>query len=201
MRTGGTVAVVQALVDDQLIDVPASVLAERERLGLDTRDEVWDGILHMNPPPKYAHSRVQMQLFRRLDRLASIEGLEVHVELGLFNPAHATYHDYRVPDLVVFRPELISERGIDGPAAMAVEVRSPGDDSFEKLPFYEAMGVGEVLVVDRSSTWVRHWVRSSGQLDESQPDDGRHRLRCVPLTIWSDGDRLFTEADGAASPV
>ena len=34
-------------------------------------------------------------------------------------------------------------------AALVVEIRSPGDDSYRKLPFYAARGVREVLIVHR----------------------------------------------------
>jgi Uma2 family endonuclease len=193
------VAAMHALVDDRLVDVSDEVIAERERLGLDTRDEVWEGVLHMNPPPSNEHSRVQHQLFLHLHRLAEPLGLDVRMELGLFNPAFPTPHDFRVPDITVFPPEVSTVRGADGAAAMAVEVRSPGDDSFKKLPYYDAMGVGEVLIIHRDSTWVRRWSRVEGQLVESIPDDGRHRLACVPLVVWSDGDRLFVEVDGVTT--
>jgi hypothetical protein len=34
-----------------MLDVPGSLLDERRRLGLDVVDEVWEGVLHMVPPP------------------------------------------------------------------------------------------------------------------------------------------------------
>ena len=34
-----------------MLDVPESLLDERRRLGLDVFDEVWEGVLHMVPPP------------------------------------------------------------------------------------------------------------------------------------------------------
>lgn len=191
----------EALVDDRLIEMPPEVLAERERLGLDGRDEVWNGILHMNPPPSNEHSRVQHELFLCLHPLVRQAGLEVRMELGLFNPAYPTPFDFRVPDLTVFRPEISTRRGADGAAEMAIEVRSPGDDSFKKLPHYDAMGIGEVVIAHRDSTWVRHWTRVDGRLVESEPADGRHRLQCVPVVIWSDGARLFTEVAGETRPL
>ncbi len=80
-------------------------------------------------------------------------------------------------------------------------MRSPGDDSFKKLPFYDAMGVGEMVIAHQDSTWARHWVRVDGRLLGSEPTDGRHRLRCVPLTLWSEQSQLFTEVDGTTTPV
>jgi len=190
------VAVGEAMVDDQLIDIPADVLAERERLGLDSRDEVRVGVLHMNPPPSNEHSRVQHELFLLLHGLAGPLGSDVRMELGLFDPAYAAPFNFRVPDIAVFDPAVATVRGADGPASLVVEVRSPGDRSFEKLPYFDAMGVGEMLIAHRDSTWVRHWVRAGDRLVESNPADGRYRLACVGLTIWSNGRRLSVEVDG-----
>ena len=58
---------------------------------------------------------------------------------------------YRVPDLGYARPEHVSERGIEGRAALVVEILSPGDESYEKLPFYRQVGVEEVLFVDQAT--------------------------------------------------
>ncbi len=42
-------------------------------------------------------------------------------------------------------------------AALVVEILSPGDESWQKLPFYAAHAVDEVLVIDpdeRSVAWL-----------------------------------------------
>jgi len=42
-------------------------------------------------------------------------------------------------------------------AAIVVEIISPGDETWQKLPFYAARDVDEVLIVDpteRSVTWL-----------------------------------------------
>jgi Uma2 family endonuclease len=42
-------------------------------------------------------------------------------------------------------------------AALVIEIVSPGDESWEKLPFYAAHDVDEVLIVDpqeRSVSWL-----------------------------------------------
>ena len=63
--------------------------------------------------------------------------------------------DYRVPDGGLLRP------GAGGvwlhTAALAVEIVSPGDETWQKLPFYAAHEVDEVLIVDpqeRAINWL-----------------------------------------------
>jgi len=63
-------------------------------------------------------------------------------------------HDFRVPDGALHRP------GASGvwlsTATLVVEILSPGDESWQKLPFYAAHDVAEVLIVDpieRTVTW------------------------------------------------
>jgi Uma2 family endonuclease len=63
--------------------------------------------------------------------------------------------DFRVPDGALHRP------GATGTwlptAALVVEIASPGDESWEKLPFYAAHNVDEVLIVDLEKRKV-HWL-------------------------------------------
>jgi Uma2 family endonuclease len=125
-----------------LIEVPEQMLAERARLGLDGRDEMWDGVVHMVPPAGGRHQRLGSKLLVTLDPVATRLGLVASYETGLFRSAD----DYRVPGLVFCRAEHVSERGAEG-ADLVVELRSPGDESYAKLDFYAALGVREVLVV------------------------------------------------------
>ena len=64
-------------------------------------------------------------------------------------------HDFRVPDAALHRSP---PSGVWHPtAALVVEIVSPGDESWEKLPFYAAHDVDEVLIVDpqeRSVSWL-----------------------------------------------
>jgi Uma2 family endonuclease len=63
-------------------------------------------------------------------------------------------HDYRCPDVVVVLPGgAARDAGThwQGGPDLVVEVVSPNDRSREKLAFYEALGVREVLLVDRDS--------------------------------------------------
>jgi len=49
----------------------------------------------------------------------------------------------------------VTRRGVEGPAELVVEVRSPGDETYDKLPFYERKGVRQVLVVARDALAVQ----------------------------------------------
>jgi Uma2 family endonuclease len=123
--------------------VPESLLAERRARGLDRRDELWDGVLHMVPPPGDAHQELSTELVMVLGPLAKRRGLVPRVETGLFR----SRDDYRVPDQLYRRPEAGSDRGAEG-AELVVEILSPQDESLAKLPWYDGLGVQEVLVVE-----------------------------------------------------
>ena len=136
---GYTARMVRALY----LEVPDEVLAERRRIGIDRRDEVWDGVIHMVPLPSGPHMDVSFELAVALRTVAQRRGLKVHHEAGLFD--HDT--NYRVPDIIVARPELLTHRGWEG-AELVVEVLSPNDESREKLPFFAKLGLREVWFVD-----------------------------------------------------
>ena len=122
-------------------------LAERHRLGLDKRDEMWKGVLHVVPPASQRHQSIESNLLVALWPAARRRSLRVQVETGVF----AESDDYRVPDVVVFDEEAKGERGVDGAPELVIEIRSPGDETYDKLPWYLERGVEEVLIIDRDT--------------------------------------------------
>ncbi|HKE19020.1 MAG TPA: Uma2 family endonuclease [Kofleriaceae bacterium] len=130
--------------------IPEHWLEERHRLGQDRRDELWEGVLHMVPPPSFAHQAVGGELYAFLLPLLRARGIGVHHQAGLYRPG-SNQKDYRVPDLVFYSlaPEasLIKKYGIEGAAMAVAEIRSPDDESYEKFPFYASLGVREVFVI------------------------------------------------------
>ncbi len=131
-------------------------LKERRRIsGLDRLDEVWDGVLHMVPAPTDGHGDIESQLHAILRPLARQAGLRM---IGQSNLGEST-HDYRVPDSALHRP---GTAGTWHPtAALVIEIVSPGDESWDKLPFYAAHEVDEVLIVELEERTV-HWLGLSG---------------------------------------
>jgi hypothetical protein len=127
-------------------------LRERRRVsGLDRIDEVWEGVPHIVPAPSYGHASVEAQLTRLLGPDADAAGLEL---IGQSNLGEGE-HDFRVPDGALHRP---GASGTWHPtAALVIEIVSPGDETWQKLPFYAAHDVDEVLIVDPQACAV-HWL-------------------------------------------
>jgi len=132
-------------------------LEERRRLGLDQRDEVWDGVLHVVPPATSFHQRLEGHLLRILAPIVERLGLEILPQSGVFDPARGEAN-YRVPDLVVAHPDRISERGIEGRCELVVEILSPHDESRDKFSFYARLGVQEVWLADPRTREIEVYV-------------------------------------------
>ena len=183
-----------------MLDVPESLLDERRRLGLDVFDEVWEGVLHMVPPPSGDHQRLGSELIAEFLSAAKRCGLVASHETGLF----AADDDYRVPDIIASRPHDCSHRGVDGTAELVVELRSPGDESYEKLPWYAARGVTEMLIVDPTTRRFELYHTDGGAAVAVAPDaDGGVTLDTLGvrlLTVESaDGPRLRVTTDDAST--
>jgi Uma2 family endonuclease len=141
-------------------------LERRSRSGLGRLDEVWAGVLHMIPAPSLAHARIAQQLAELLGPLARASGLES--AMHEFNLGDSE-QDFRVPDGALHRPEAV---GTWVPtAALVVEIVSPGDETWEKLPFYAAHRVDELLIVDPSERRVR-WLALAGGEYRDVPRSG-----------------------------
>lgn len=176
--------------------VPQSLIAERRRLGLDRKDEMWEGVLHMNEPGSFEHQRLETRLARVLGPVTDPMDLEVVTDTGIFDPLVAEYTDFRTPDVVVVGRDAVSDRGVEGRATLAVEVRSPGDESYQKLDFYGRVGVRELLIIDRDTKAVRRWVNTGGRLVEQPAGmDGRYRLDVLPVEIWGADGKLLVRTE------
>jgi Uma2 family endonuclease len=134
------------------------LLERRARSGLDRLDEVWGGVLHVIPAPSLAHARIAQQLAELLGPVARAGGLES--VMHEFNLGESE-RDFRVPDGGLHRP---GAAGTWLPkAALVVEIVSPRDETWEKLPFYATHGVEETLIVDPGEREV-HWLElASGE--------------------------------------
>lgn len=178
-----------------MLDAPQAMLDERRRLGLDGRDEMWDGVLHVVPPPSGAHQGLSSEFFIVVGPLAKRRGVVPRMETGLFRNAE----DYRVPDQLYCRPEHLSERGAES-ADVVVEVRSVGDETYRKLEFYAGIGVREVIVLHPQDRTAELFRAVAGEL-RPVSRDGAGALESDVLGIrlgTVDGKLRVTWAEGSA---
>ena len=117
----------------------------------------------MVPAPTGEHADIKQQLALELNGPSRAVGL--FPAMGEFNLGDSE-DDFRVPDGGVHRTRL---RGVwHTTAALVVEIVSPGDESWQKLPFYAAHSVDEVLIVDPSDHTVRWLALADGEYREVQ---------------------------------
>lgn len=146
-------------------------LARRRAWGLDRRDEMWEGVLHMTPAPNVEHQRI-------LDRLISfLEPLLRSSEQGTLRSGINVFRasgDYRIPDLTFIaagHEPVLQQDGVRGGGPDGViEIRSPDDETYEKLPFYAAIGTREVVVIDRDTKRPEIFRLAGPQYVALQPD-------------------------------
>lgn len=137
--------------------VPEHILAWRKRTGMWQRDEVWEGVLHMSPEPDREHQDFEgcLETWLRLNWARPRRAKVYHrINLALPGAGEDWIHNFRIPDLVLLTPARFSidrKTHFDGGPEVAVEIRSPGDESEDKLPFYSQLGILEVWIIDRDT--------------------------------------------------
>ena len=128
-----------------------ALVERRGRLGLDVLDEVWEGVYVIRQVPGDWHADIAQQLAVMFGPLARQAGLLALI--SIFNLGEPD--DYRVPDGGLFRP---GRDGLYTPTAeLVVEIAAPADGTWEKLGFYAAHDVGELLIVEPHKREV-HWL-------------------------------------------
>lgn len=131
------------------------------------RHEIIDGALVVTPAPGLTHQRIVTDLVTLLNQFARSH------DLGrvLGGPVDVLFGegDYLEPDIVFVRKErtaILTDRGIEGPPDLVVEVASPstaGRDRGVKLERYRHYGVAEYWVVDSGAGTVEVWGSAGAQ--------------------------------------
>ncbi|MEW6742513.1 MAG: Uma2 family endonuclease [Planctomycetota bacterium] len=154
--------------------VPPEILAWRRRTGADRWDEMWEGVLHMGPAPNGDHQELEgaLEHYLRSHWCARVQGRVQH-QRNVSPLAEGWQQNYRIPDLVLVTP---ASRGIDrneffeGAPSAVVEIKSPDDETYEKLPFYAALGVPEVWVIDGNSKELELFTLREGRYEKVAAD-------------------------------
>lgn len=183
-------------------DVPRRWLEERARLGLDRFDEMWAGVLHMVPAPGFQHQRIGSEVLAFLKPRLGRRGIEMQYETEVHRPGSGG-SDYRIPDLVFFpggRTDLVTARGIEGAPLAVLEIRSPDDETYDKLGFWASLGVPELIVVP-VETLAAEVYRLAGAAYVAVSADDRGRVHAASIDVRfsrlaGDPPRLRLECDG-----
>ena len=145
-----------------LVHVTDQELAHRRSIGADHWDEMWEGVLHMAPAPSLEHQRVLGQLVVFLvPLLQSSKRGTLLPGINVFR----TTTNYRIPDLT-----FVATGREDGSPDAVIEIRSPEDETYEKFPFYAAIGTREVIVIDRDTKRPEIYRLAGSELSMLQPD-------------------------------
>jgi Uma2 family endonuclease len=153
-------------------DLLSQTLAWRRRTGNDKYDEMWEGVPHMTPAPRRSHQDIvlDMAMWLRIHWAGPL-GNRVHQDVNVTSPG-GWPNNYRVPDLVLLTPDRFAidhDVYFEGAPTVVVEIRSPGDDTMEKLPFYAQLGVPEVWLIDRDTRRPEVLVLHADQYRQQPP--------------------------------
>ena len=170
-------------------DEQRRIIRRRRRLGLDRHDEVWNGVYVMSPEANNEHQALLGDLLVALaNALANEKGVKVRPALNITDRPVGWRQNFRCPDLNIFLPGSTAEdRGSHflGGADFTVEIVSPGDRSRQKIDFYAAVGVQELLLIDRDP-WRLELYRKSGDtlaLVGTSDPEGSQDLPSVVLPL------------------
>jgi len=164
---------------------------QRRATGADRYDEVWEGVYWMMPMPNDEHQELVTRLAGLLEFAVDWPGLgRVRAGVNLSDHEDDWEQNCRVPDLAVFLNEgaAVNRRSHwRGPADFLVEIVSPHDRTWEKIPFYSRLGVVELLIVDRDPWQLELYRHDVGELKlagRSTIEGGEVlESRSVPLTF------------------
>ncbi len=166
------------------------LIADRSISGADRFDEVWNGIYVIAPTRTDEHQRIVGCFCHFLVDMLMLPGLgEVRMCAHLVaDPADCQY-DFRVPDIVVFRSDtsaVCHDMFWTGPPDFVVEITTPHDATYQKLPFYEVLGVRELLIVDRERWRLDFYRHREGKLslvESAAPGEQGVECEMVPFKL------------------
>ena len=176
-----------------------SFIADRRAKGLDGPDEVWEGTYIVMPNPGNEHQAITTQLAHVFKCLVDDSGLGHTLDgCNVSDREEDWTENYRCPDSAVFlkgnHAKDRKSHWLGGPD-LAVEVISRGDRARQKLEFYAAVGVRELVVIDRDPWRIelyRPTEDTAGPVAVTLPGGDPVETTTVPMR-WSlgvaNGDR------------
>jgi len=140
-----------------------ALIEERRRLDIGHLDECWEGVWHLTDPTR-RHQQIASRLWRILSELIEDTGRgAASISINVTDREYDWIENHRCPDATVILVDnpgrWIGENEVAflGGPDLIVEVMSPGDKTSEKLPFYESLGVKEVLIINQETGRPEIW--------------------------------------------
>jgi Uma2 family endonuclease len=123
-----------------------------------------NGELIMSPAPTPKHQRVARNIFKAFDRVLGSKGEIFFSPIDLYLDSKNVFQ----PDLIFIANQnkmVISERGIEGPVEIVVEIISPFNsytDRNLKKDLYLKFKVGEYWIVDPGNKTIEIYTPAGG---------------------------------------
>jgi Uma2 family endonuclease len=179
---------------DLLITDPGiskKMIRQRRLRGIDQKDEVWEGVYVMAPPPNDEHQEFISDLGTVFTLAIRWSGLGlVRPGVGITDREEGWTKNFRVPDISVFLNGTTAiNKGSHwyGGPDFAVEIISDHDRSREKFDFYAKVGVKELLLVDRDPWALELYRLHDGVLNLVGKSDLTSRVilnsQVIPLSF------------------
>ncbi len=183
------------------VEVPEGLIRQRRRNDVDKFDEMWDGELHMSPLPSWEHQRMDRGIgdffthhWEKLGEgiTASHVGVKAHGTPDIEVAGESVPRDYKGPDqlfLLKGHEDRVQQGWVVGAPDAVLEIRSPGDETYKKFPFYHFLGVPEVIVVHRDTKGVEVYTRGAVGYDRVPTDpDGSVASRILDTSFRTELD-------------
>jgi Uma2 family endonuclease len=130
----------------------------------DRWDEVWDGVYVMAPVPNNEHQEIGGRVTAILCVWLDHDTFRVFPGCNVSDREAGWEHNYRCPDVAVYsavNPAKDCGAHWRGGPDFLIEILSPGDRAYDKLPFYASVKSGEVLILGREP-WKMELYRLQG---------------------------------------
>ena len=165
----------------------ANLREHRRRTGTDKWDEVWDGRYVFMPPRWNWEASAVGDVCYQLTRHTEGNDCEVFPGVNVSDRRTDWERNYRCPDVALFlpaNPAEAHEMHYFGGPDLAVETVTDGDLTMEKLPFYAAVGVRELWVLDRDPWRLSRYTLAGSELKPdgaAEPGGPGVRSAVLPL--------------------
>jgi Uma2 family endonuclease len=177
------------------------LVEHRRRTGAGRLDECWEGVWHLTDPTG-PHQRLAFDISRIHAEAVEDKGLgTAWISINVTDREEGWIQNHRCPDGAVIlngnpgRWVGENQAAFLGGPDLILEVRSPDDDTYLKLPFYAERRVHEVLVVDQESGRPELWRLEDGEF-RRQAEPLRSNVTGLEYRLGPEGLEIQDPASG-----